>query len=53
MLQALEELDPIVPDNHRFAYAMAHFHVATGNELAASWLEEALRWPHSDDLALL
>ena len=52
MLQALEELDPIVPDNHRFAYAMAHYHVATGDELELLWLEEALRCPHSDDLAL-
>ena len=52
MLQALDDLDPIVPDSHRFAYAVAHYHVATGAELELSWLEEALRWPQSDDYAL-
>ena len=52
MLQALEELDTIVPDNYRFAFAMTHFHVSTGLELELAWLEEAVRWPHRDDLAL-
>jgi len=52
MLQALDELEAIVPDSHRFAFAVAHYHVCIGRELALAYLEEAIRWPMSDDLAL-
>jgi hypothetical protein len=52
LVRALEAMDDLVPADYRFAYCLLYAWHVEGEELFRRWLEEALRWPTDDNVAM-